>query len=201
MMNDPDSATYEAGPEIDPVADGQLMIDDRPLAEDGYRAPRPHPVLDLVSPRVAELAKTALELRMADLQGLAKKNLAEGYPGASRTQMVDARVIKSDLLPQLEGQLSLANTGKPAAINELATKAFQRTIENSMRRVWELARASKTDQPSDLLIEVSRQLSDILGVRVAEFAFEFYALSYEAGLSERLNTFERLAANAASRLG
>jgi hypothetical protein len=176
------------------------MIDDRDSGP-GFNARPKGGKLELATARVVELAKAALEHRMTDLSGLSKKNMAEGYPAAARTQSIDANVIKTELLPQLERQLALDTDGQDRDIGDLATKAFRAGIERTLRLTWDRARASKTDRPDDLVEESARQLANHTGATVAGFAEELYNLAYEAGLSERRGTFARCAAQAAKALG
>lgn len=196
-MTNPDNGTADKSPDQDATLP---FIDDREAPQ--YSAPKKGATLEMATPRVTELAKTALELRMQDLAGLAKKNLAEGYPAAARTQTIDASVIKTELLPQLQRQLTLlAGHAEGMSLPDRLTDAFRPSIENALRTSWQVARAAKQDRPDDSLIDHARRVADGLAGKVNDFAMELYMLAYEAGLSERHSSFEHIASRAVSQLG
>ena len=175
------------------------FIDDREGPEYGARAKK-GAKLEMATPRVTELARTALELRMADLAGLAKKNMAEGYPAAARTQMIDANVIKTELLPQLQRQLAMAMGRNTAPLPDRVAQAFQPSIESALRASWTVARAAKSDRPDDSIPDHAQRVANALADKVNEFATELYLMAYEAGLSERRSSFEYIAGEAGHHL-
>lgn len=171
-----------------------LMIDDRVPAP--YN-PGPARV-ELATVRDAELLRTAVELRAADLGGLAKKNATEGYGAAARTQRGDALVLLQRIAPQLAQQITMHSDRMPKPIAERAAAAFRSTIERALRD----AATSAEHDPSNVesRYEIGRALGAELAARVAEFAAELYEMAYHAGLSERQSTFESIADKAAMLL-
>jgi hypothetical protein len=169
-----------------------FLLDDR--ESPSYGAPAQ---LTIHTTRDAELVTTALELRAADLNKLAKTNAAEGYPAAARAQQGDAGVIKNTLIPQLAQQINMRQRPiQPLA--ERARDAFKGTIEEALRRCW--AECERLPANVEFRYETGRTLSTELGDRVAQFAGELFEAAYHAGLSERRNTFTNVADRAASQL-
>lgn len=153
--------------------------------------------LDVETVRDGEILLAALEGRLDDLKGLAKKNLAEGYASAARAQNGDVAIIKTRFLPQLGQQLTL-RAESPLPINDRVRRAFKFTIEAAMRRVAE--EAIRHPDNAEHRYEVGRELVEDLADRITRFAGDLYDAAYHAGISERRNTFARLVDAAAVQL-
>lgn len=179
-----------------------LTLDDRGTTP-AYNSGHAGLTLSLETTRDAELVGRALELRLGDLEGLAKKNTTEGYGSAARVQLGDAAVLRSRILPQLATQLRLRNELDAQPVLAQLRASWRRRIELALSITVERAeeRGAGTVTERELRMDAADALAGELVAPLEAFAHTLYELAYHAGLSERRSGFETLAREAAQHFG